>query len=210
MSKKKKSRDYHPRSAAKKSRSDIFNGNVNAPGELIFIYSLIGVMCIATLVFFAVCSAPRSYDDLQYTDLRFSRYEIHEEHLYLYIDGSDKHYSVPAYRETMTAPEKLLRLCENDAVLHVGYVDYPKADSPHFGLESIEDMNGTVYLTPEAIHEYRWHDAPAFYALFGGFTIIWFIFVIISVYVGRHPERFSRRTIRLFFKDGVVRRYKNR
>lgn len=210
MSKKKKSRHYYPQSTTKKSKFDIFNGNVNNPGEFVFIYSLIGVMCIATLIFFAVCSAPRSHDDLQYTNLQFSRYEIHDEHLYLYIDGSDKYYSIPAYQETITNPEEFLSLCEDNATLHVGYVDYPKADNPHFGLESIQDMNGTVYLTMEAIHEYRWGEAPAFYAVFGGITVMWFIVVIISVYIGRHPEQFSRRTIKLFFKDGAIRRYKNR
>lgn len=210
MSKKKKSRHYYPQSTAKKSKFDIFNGNVNNPGEFVFIYSLIGAMCIATLIFFAVCSAPKSPDDLQYMNLQFSRYEIRDEHLHLYIGGSDKYYSVPAYQETITNPEEFLRLCEGNATLHVGYVDYPKADTPHFGLESIRDMDGTVYLTMEAIHEYRCGDAPAFYALFGGITVIWFIFVIISVYIGRHPEQFSRRTIKLFFKDGVIGRYKNR
>lgn len=210
MSKQKKSRQYYPQSTTKKSKFDIFNGNVNNPGEFVFIYTLIGVMCIATLIIFAVCSAPKSGENLQYADVQFTRYEIVDEHLHLYIDGSDKYYSVPAYRETLTEPETFLRLCESHAVLHVGYVDYPKADEPHFGLESIKDTNGTIYLTMEAIHEYRWGDAPAFYAIFGGITMIWFIIVIISVYIGRHPEQFSRRTIKLFFKDGAIRRYKNK
>ncbi len=210
MSGKKKSRQNDSYPTSKKNRFDVFNGNVRNPGEFIFIYSLIGVMCIAMLIFFAVCSAPKSYEDLQYSNMRFTRYEIQDGLLLLYIDGSDKYYSIPAYQETMTNPEDFLCLCKSGAVFHAGYVDYPKADKPHFGLESIRNMNGTVYLTMEAVHEYRWGDAPAFYAIFGGITIIWFIIVGISIYIGRHPEQFSRRTIRLFFKDGVIRRYKNR
>ncbi len=210
MSGKKKSRQNDSYPTSKKNRFDVFNGNVRNPGEFIFIYSLIGVMCIAMLIFFAVCSAPKSYEDLQYSNMRFTRYEIQDDLLLLYIDGSDKYYSIPAYQETMTNPEDFLCLCKSGAVFHAGYVDYPKADKPHFGLESISNMNGTVYLTMEAVHEYRWGDAPAFYATFGGITIIWFIIVGISIYIGRHPEQFSRRTIRLFFKDGVIRRYKNR
>lgn len=194
----------------KKSRFDVFNGNVNNPGEFVFIYALIGIMCVATMIAFAVFSAPKSYEDLQYTNLQFTRYEIQDEHLHLYTDESDSYYSVLAYQETLTNPEDFLRLCTDSNVFYVGYVDYPKADVPHFGLESIQDQSGTTYLTMEAIHEYRWGDAPAFYAIFGGITVLWFLIVIMSIYIGRHPERFSRRTIKLFFKDGAIRQYKSR
>lgn len=207
---KKKSRHQYSQSSARKSRFDIFNGNVHNPGEFVFIYSLIGIMCIATLIFFAVCSAPKSYDDLQYTDVQFTRYVIRDEHLLLYTDVSENYYSVPAYQETLSDPEGFLRMCDSHAVLHVGYVDYPKADTPHRGLESIQDMKGTVYLTMEAVHAYRWGEAPFFYAFFGGLTVVLFIIFAFSIYVGRHPYRFSRRIIRLFFKPGVIRRYHSR
>lgn len=209
VSVKKKSRQTYSHPTAKKNKFDIFNGNVRNPGEFIFTYSLIGSMCIAMLISFAICSAPKSYEDLDYSTIRFARYEIRDELLLLYIDESDKYYSIPAYQETITNPEDFLLLCKSGAVFHAGYVDYPKADEPHFGLESIQDTNGTIYLTMEAIHEYRWGNAPAFYAIFGGITIMWFFFVIMSVYIGRHPERFSHRTIKLFFKDGYIRRCKS-
>ena len=203
----KKNRHSKANSRKQKNKSDIFNGNVNAPGEFIFIYALISIMCIATLIFFAVSSAPKDPDALQYDDVRFSRYEIEDASLHLYVEGKDQYYSVPGYQETLTNAEGFLRLSTDDAVFRIGYVSYPKADPPHMGLESITDANGTVYLTTEAVHAYRWADAPAFYAFFGGITIVWLVFVLLSIYIARHPERFSRRTIRLFFKDGVIRRY---
>lgn len=206
MSKKKKSKHAYSR---KKSRLDIFNGNVNNPGEFVFIYALIGIICIATLIAVAVSSAPKSYENLQYTNLQFTRYEIQDEHLHLYTDESDTYYSVPAYQETLTYPEDFLRSITDGNVFCVGYVDFPNADVLHFGLESIQDQGGTVYLTMEAIHEYKWGDVPAFYAIFGGVTALWFLIVIMSICIGRHPERFSRRTIKLFFKDGAIRRYKS-
>ena len=39
MSKKKKYRHYDPQSTTKKSKFDIFNGNVNNPGDMEYIYS---------------------------------------------------------------------------------------------------------------------------------------------------------------------------
>jgi len=210
VSRKKKSQHKHSQSTTRKNKFDIFNGNVNNPGEFVFIYSLVGIMCIATLVFFALSSAPISPEDLQYEYVQFKRYEISGDRLHLYLDGSDKYYSIPAYQETVTDSEQLLSLCEGDATLYVGYVDYPKADPPHFGLENIQDLNGTVYLTMEAIHAYRWGDAPLGYAIMGGITALWFLITFMSIYIGRHPDQFSRSIIRLFFKDGVIRRYKRR
>lgn len=210
MSQKRKARHKRAQSAMRKSKFDIFNGNVNHPGEFIFIYLLIGIMCIATLISFAVCSAPKSSEDLQYANVQFTQYEISDNHLYLYENGSNRYYSVPAYQETLTNPQEFLHLCVSNTVFHVGYVDYSTTDSPHLGLERIVDANGTVYLTMEAVHEYRWGDAPAFYAIFGGFTALWFLIVFISVYIGRHPEQFSRHTIQLFFKNGVIRRNHHR
>ena len=172
VSGKKKRRHSHPKSAAKRSKFDIFNGNVRNPGEFVFIYLLIGILCIAMLIAFSIWSAPKSYEDLQYANIQFTRYEIEDERLHLYEDGNDKYYNIPAYEETVTDPEGLLRLCEDHAVLYVGYEDYPEADVPHFGLESIRDMNGTVYLTMEAIHEFRWGEAPGFYVVFGGMQAI--------------------------------------
>ena len=206
----KKNRQGKIKSREQKNKFDIFNGNVNNPGELIFVYSLIGILCVATLIFFAVSSALKAPDELQYADVQFSRYEIKDEHLHLYIYGEDQYYSVPAYQETLMEADKFLSSCVGNTVFRVGYMDYPYADQPHYGLESITDSEGTVYLTIEAVHEYRWGDAPAFYAIFGGITIVWFIFVLLSIYIGRHPEQFSRRTIKLFFKDGVIRRYHGR
>lgn len=205
---KKKSKHMHSPAAAPKPWFDVFNGNVANPGEFIFIYALIGIMCIATLIFFAVSSSPKSEDDLQHANVTFVRYEKHEENLCLYTKGSEKYYSIPGYHETMTNLERFLSLCEDNSIFYVGYTDYPRADTPHFALESITDMEGSIYLTVDAVHAYRNHDAPAFYAIFGGMTIIWFMVVVISVYIGRHPENFSRRTIRLFFNDGYVRRCK--
>ncbi len=190
--------------ARKKSKFDIFNGNVRNPGEFILIYSLIGLICLATLIGFAICSAPKSPEKLQYTSVQFTKYEIDDGKLLLYAEGSEWYYCVPAYQETMTNPSDFLQQCKAGTVFQVGYEDYPKADPAYFGLERISDENGTVYLTMEAIHEHRWGDAPKFYGIFGAITAICFLFIILSIYVGRHPERFSRRTVRLFFKDGYL------
>lgn len=200
---KSKHKKAHP---SRKSRWDVFNGNVSNPGEFLFIYSLIGAMCVAVIILFVIQSAPKSPEDFLYAQVCFNRYEIDGEQLRLYSGSSEKYYEIPAYTQLLSAPEAFLRLCDEGASFQVGYEDYAKADTPYFGLESITGSDGTVYLTMEAVREYRWKDAWAFYLLFGGITLLWFLVVGLSIYAGRHPQKFSPRFIRLFFKDGYVRR----
>lgn len=203
---KSKHRKTHSGRPSGRSRRDIFNGNVSNPGEFLFIYSLIGAMCVVVLILFVVSSAPKSPENLQYAQISFDRYEIDGEQLLLYSGSSERHYEIPAYAQLLSDPEAFLRLCDGGASFRVGFEDYNKADVPHFGLESITGSDGTVYLTMEAVREYHWQDAWAFYLLFGGITLLWFLFVGLSIYVGRNPQKFSPRFIRLFFKDGYVRR----
>lgn len=208
MSGKRKSIHKKRRSSrpSRRSKWDVFNGNVSNPGEFLFIYSLIGAMCVAIIILFVIQSAPKSPEDLLYAQVCFDRYEIDGEQLQLYSGNSEKYYEIPAYTQLLSDPEAFLRLCDGGASFRVGYEDYVKADVPYFGLESITGSDGTVYLTMEAVREYRWQDAQAFYLLFGGITLLWFLFVGLSIYVGRNPQKFSPRFIRLFFKNGYVRR----
>lgn len=39
----------------------------------------------------------------------------------------------------------------------------------------------------------------------GGLLLIWLGFCAGTVAVGRHPERYSYRTVRLFFKHGALK-----
>lgn len=190
------------------AKADIFNGNVEQPGELIFVYVLIGLLCIGTMAVFAIASAPRNADDLEYATLAFERYEIQDNKLLLYTSDDSTYYSVPAYEELLSDVNDFLNLCNSGEAFDVGYVIYDDAKAPHYGLESIARIDGTIYLSMEVVHNYRWGEAWAFYLIFGGLTVIWFAFVAISIYVGRNPEKFSRRFIRLFFKDGYVRQSK--
>ena len=41
--------------------------------------------------------------------------------------------------------------------------------------------------------------------IFAALTAVWVFYIVRSIQVGRHPDRYSRKTIRWYFKDGYVR-----
>ena len=53
----------------------------------------------------------------------------------------------------------------------------------------------------QRLHQYEYWLLIPFMGLF---TLLWAVFVVFSIRVGRHPERYSKRVIRLFFKEGYV------
>lgn len=199
----RKRNDGKPIPAAK-AKTDIFKGNVNNPGEFIFVFALITAFLLGFFVLIAVTSLPASAEDLQYETLSFARYEIRDDtFLDLYSGKDSTPYTVPA--DILTDADEFIAACDAGETFEVCYVVYNDTDTPRKTLEYITDSDGTVYLTRNAVHEYNKRAARAFYWFGGGIMLIWLVFVGLSIYVGRNPQKFSRRIIRLFFKDGYVR-----
>lgn len=190
-----------------KMKTDIFNGNVENPGEYIFGYSLIGLLCIGIIIFFAIFSMPKDEGDLKYTIVNFQRCEVQRESLHLYVENDSIYYEITSYTELLNDYKSIISQCESGATFEVGYIFYDAEESPHYSVASVVEKGGAVHLTLEAYNEHRSKGVWDFYLLFGGIAVLWFAIVAISIYVGRHPERFSRRFVRLFFKEGYIKIY---
>lgn len=189
----------------KKKWYDVFNGHVSSPGEFILIYVMIGAISIGAMIMLAVASTPKAAEDLTYKTLSFERYEVQDKNLRLYAEN-EPYYTIPAYGELMTNPEVFTSAVADGTTFVVGYEYYDEADIPYYGIESIVGTDGVVYLSMDEVHEYRWGEATIAVAVFGFLTVFWIIYVALSIYVGRNPDKFSRKTIRLFFKDGYCHR----
>jgi len=185
-------------------KTDIFNGNVENPGEFIFFYILIGLICIGTIIFLALVSRPPAEDDFKYAQLSFIRHETEDDDLLLYAEGENMHYDIPAYEQLLTPADAFLAAARAEESFSVSYVVYDEADEPYNGLYSIADSEGRVYLSAEAVQDWRWGGAWAIYLLLGVLGLVWLAFTFVSIYVGRNPHKFSRGFIRLFFKDGYI------
>lgn len=199
----RKRNDGKPIPAAK-ARTDIFKGNVNNPGEFIFVFALITAFLLGFFVLIAVTSRPAKAEDLQYETLSFARHEIRDDtYLDLFSGNDSTPYTVPA--GILTDADEFIAACDTGKTFDVCYVVYDDTDAPRKTLESITSSDSAVYLTREAVHEYNKRAARAFYWFGGGMMLIWLVFMGLTIYVGRNPQKFSRRVIRLFFKDGYVR-----
>lgn len=180
----------------------IFKGNVVNPGGHIFVYSIVVLFCVGGIILFAVASAPKKPEDLDYSTVSFSRYEVHELTLRLYTENESMYYSV--LTELLSDSDKFISLCESGESFDIGFL-YDEDDEPHYDIESIAGRDGTIFLTLDAGNKYRSVGAWGIGSIVGAMGLVWIVFVAVSIYVGRHPEKFSRRFIRWFFKDEHIR-----
>ena len=191
-----------------KVQLDVFRGHVEDSNAILLIAILMLVLPIVGPILLKIMSSPKSPEDLIYTSVSFERFSAQNGMLQLYTETDPEYYGIPDYMELVQDPETFLSLCEGGATFTVGYTIRRDNDHiPYYGLESVIGESGTVYLTMEDIHHYRWRDLWFFQTVFGVLALLDFACVFLLIYVGRHPEKFSDRFIGLFYKEGYVHRF---
>ena len=188
----------------KKSKWDIFNGHVDDPGELLVGYIVILLLMPAAFLFCFFLAEPTPMEEMSFVNAPVEWVEVSEDDetdLVLLADGTEM--EVWGYRHTLADADAFLDACRAGEVFTMGYRVVINDDKEVVGLsaEYIEGSDGRVWLTPQEAYNNRFREMAI---LFGIFEIVWVGIVAASVYVGRNPHKFSKKVIRLFFKDGYV------
>ena len=204
---KKRYRTAHggnPIPEIKKSKWDIFNGHVDDPGEFLVGYIFMLLFMPAAFLFCFFLAEPTPMEEMTFVNAPVEWMAVSEEDktdLVLIVDGRE--VEVWGYQHTLTDAERFQDACRAGEVFTIGYrvVRNDEKEVVGFSAEYIADSYGTVWITPQAAYNNRFREMAV---LFGIFEVVWIAIVAASVYVGRNPQKFSKKVIRLFFKDGYV------
>ncbi len=184
-------------------RGDLFHGNVSNPREHLFAY-LVGLLIpIGMIVAIAIGSAPVHEDDLTWRDITAAQVQADQEDLWLVPVDDALHYRIDYYQQVL--PADFLTRFEENTVFHVGYLLNERSDPPYAQVEYLAGQDGTVFLTLEEAHDAMQDEIRIVQCVIAGLALLWSVFSGLSIYVGRHPERFSRRVICMFFRAECVR-----
>lgn len=184
-------------------RGDLFHGNISNPREFLFWYLAIFLLLIGVIVGLAILSAPVHEDDLSWREITAAQVQEDQEDLWLVPVDDALHYRIVSYQQVL--PEDFLTRFEENTVFRVGCLLNERNDPPYTDVKYLAGQDGTVFLTIEEAHDAMWGDGRKVQWLFVGLAVLWAVFSGLSIYVGRHPERFSRRVICLFFRPEYVR-----
>ncbi len=188
----------------KRKRKDLFNGHVDDAGGLIFVYVLIGVIFAGFLGFIVayVYFMPPTAEKCEQVEVVFDRWDGNDTTLFLHpeegmdcrirdLDGS-------------VDLEPIKAICDGQTSVMV-YVDLVKPDDeePFYAVKALAAGDNYLFSFEDAQRLHQKGGLPL--VLFAvGLTLLWAVFVFFSIRVGRNPDRYSKKVIRLFFKDGYV------
>ena len=86
----------------------------------------------------------------------------------------------------------------------MSYIIVDDENDSYGQIVSMAEKGGASFFTLDDVNRKYEEEGWKCFWLFLGLNILWFAFSLLSIYVGRNPNKFSRRFIRLFFKDGYV------
>lgn len=186
-------------------KKDIFLGHVENPEEFIFAYALISVLIIGCLIASFVFAKEATAADFEPITVSPDSCEIVLGDLRLYEKDDPTYYSIQNYAKYMEDPEGVPALFEKNKSFQVLAKYYEDKRESYFVVAALTGEDGTAYYTLEMYNQNYMENLRILRIALGIFGIVWGGFIALSVYVGRHPEKFSKKFIRLFFKDGYVR-----
>ena len=187
-----------------KTKHDIFNGNVQDAGGFLFAYALIGVICIGLLIFAIYLTyAPNTPNNTVQQSISFVSYENKGEKIVL--TSADNKIYIIDFIDKQFNTKNIQMLCNEKTVVTTYSIKVtPKYEESYHSLKAVEYNDNYILSFEETTRLHR-QEYTRFIILAVVMCLAWGIFVVFSIIVGRNPKKFSKRVVRLFFKNGYVK-----
>ena len=185
---------------------DVFNGHVEGGAGLIVVYIGVTLLFLALLGWLVadVYLIPPSPEEDERMEVVFDRASVRGDCLYLYpADESMESFQI-RHLDGLVELDPIKAVCDGTTVVTV-YADHtkPKNEDPYYLVEAVM-VGDTVLFSFEDNQRLRQNEYWSLIPFIGGFILLWSVFIFFSIRVGRNPERYSKKVIRFFFKDGYV------
>ena len=188
-----------------KAKLDLFKGNIKNPESYLMIYSLLLVLSVFVFVLTVIPTEPTQKSELIFVEESVLDYEVQDDTLVFEVDGVKLGLYLYGYNQTVTDIEKLYYLFESKEQLRIGYNPPSFRSLRGNRVEYIEDSEGVVYTTPEDyIRYYKENIEPNSDLISTLVALAILFYIVFSVYVGRHPQKFNKKFVNLFYKGNLV------
>ena len=188
-----------------KAKHDIFNGNVSDVGGFLFAYILLAVVVVAFLilsvyyVFFDLSTENNTIEQ----SVSFISCERNDENIVL-TSGENQTYIIRFANEQFDA-NNIQAICDGKTVVTTYSTEVkPEEAEPYYSVKAIL-YNGGYLLSFDETNRFHRQEFWPVILLALGLCVLWGSYVAISIVVGRNPRKFSKKFVRLFFKDGYIK-----
>ncbi len=189
-----------------KTKHDIFNGNVEDVFGFVFVYILVSVAIVAFLIFIVwyIWLSPNMVENTEERLVSFSSCTLEED--FLEFTSSDGELYELNVRKAGTRTQELIAACDGKDIVTVYVKKFtPEDEAPYYSIKAIR--KGETYLLSFE-ETSQWHQKEYWPLILFPLVaaIAWGGYIAGSIIVGRNPQKYSKRVIALFFKDGYVKK----
>lgn len=203
---KKKYRTLHDGQALpkiKKAKHDIFNGNVKDAGGFIFVYifvSLVFLILLSIIVYIVYFNTASASNTDKHT-VTFVSYQKNSKDI-IFKSDDDRIYKIKNWDRLMYQEDADL-LCDGRTKTVYSTLISPDEQEPYNSIKAIEYKGEFILSFDETNRAYR-EENQAAVIIVAVICLVWCVVVAVSINVGRHPHKYSKWFVRLFFKDGYI------
>ena len=183
---------------------DIFNGHIANSGELVAAYILASVCILAFTVFILWYGfAPSTVKNTQEQNVSFTTCTLKEGNVVM--NSADGGLYKIMFTDESFDVEKVKALCDGKTDLTVYAKEFAPDDEPaYFAVKAII-YEGEYVLTFEETDRLQRQGYASLISIPLILFVLWVVFVVFSIIVGRNPKKYGKKIVRLFFKNEYVR-----
>lgn len=192
-----------------KTKHNIFNNNVYDTGGFVLVYILIFVVLLVALVAFIDYAffSPYTPDNTICQNLCFDMCNEIENELVL-KSTNNSIYKI-YFTEDEFDPDVIYDVCDGKTCVTVySYMITPGDEDDYYSVKAVS-FSDKYLLSFEQTN--NWHKQESWVVIIyiSAMLILWCVYVVLSIIVGRNPQKYNRKVIKIFFKDGYVKYYRN-
>lgn len=186
-----------------KTKNDIFNGHVNDVAGFYVAYGLVSVFLVGFIVFL-VCDIyiPENVKNTVEQTVTFISCEVKEKEVIL-TSADDNIYKI-SYSAKQINIQEIKSVCNGQSKVTTYSKEVTPADEEDFYLIKAIRYNDGYLLSFEEENKLYRQENLSLVALALFMLLVWIVFIVASVIVGRNPKKFSKRVVRFFFKEGYI------
>lgn len=187
----------------KKDKHDIFKGNVKDASGVIVAYSLVGVFLVGCAIFILVdFLTPETPENTIEKQVIFQEAVVGDRKTILLTEDNQTYQIRRLEEEKM---DVLRTLCDEGAVVTVYVKEVTPKDGENYYSVKALLYEGEFLLSFDETNRAQRRDDGLFLCMLLVFVLIWAGYIVASIIVGRNPNKYGKKVVRFFFKDGYVK-----
>ena len=191
----------------KKSKLDIFKGNVKEPASFLIVFIILGVALIAFfgfILYYAYLS-PYSEKNTESSEVQFTSYEVGKSEIIM--TSTDAAIYKIRFIDPDLYDEKIAEIVSSGDKVTIYSVEAdPRGEKNFHCIKSMSSSGKELFSFDESneAHRGEYGKLIVLPIIMGAFYIFW---VLGTIVVGRNPHRFKKRIVKFFFKNSYINYY---